>query len=112
MGSVTKIWNTRNLKQRAHRHWVRFNEEMLISNGQQDQSSVLSIGQAIPGKPLLATLKVASGHLIQEIGNNGELVINNKNVRLLVVIRAIEESRVLVEFGVPRGDHTQIALGA
>ena len=112
MGSITKIWNTRNLKQRLHRYWVRFNEEMLISNGQQDQGSVLTIGPAFAGKPLLATIKVAEGQRTQEIGSDGELVINVKNVRLPVVIRAIEESRVLVEFGVPRGDHTQIALGA
>ena len=112
MGSVTEIWNTRHLPRDLRRHWVRCHQEMLICSEQQEQRGVLSIGQQFAGGPLFATLKVAVCQVTEEISREGKLFININNLRLLVVIRAIDDSRVLLEFSVPRGDQTQIAVGA
>ncbi len=112
MGSVTEIWSAHNLKRGLRRYWVRFREEMLIFGGRPDHSGVLSICQPTTRGPLFATLKVAVGQITEEIGRGGQLVIEIHNLRLVVVVRAVESTRVLLEFGVPRGNQAKIALGA
>jgi hypothetical protein len=60
----------------------------------------------------LATLVFAYGEFTAEIVRGGELIIDMHDLRLVVVVRALEAERVLIEFGVPRGNRTLIALGA
>jgi hypothetical protein len=112
MGSVTEIWSARNLKRGLRRHWVHLREEILISGGRPDQSGVLSICQPTAGGPLVASLRVAVGRFTEEIGRGGQLFIDIRDLRLVVVVRAVEGTRVLLEFGMPRGNAATIALGA
>jgi hypothetical protein len=112
MGNVTELWNTRNLQRGLRRHWIPFREKIHISGGQANQSGVLSIHQPMPGGPLFATLDVEAGQLTEEIGRGGELVIDFHELRLVVVVRAVEDTRALLEFGVPRGQQAHIALSA
>jgi len=110
MGSVTEIWNARNLKTGLRRHWVRFGEEIQISGDLMAHSGVLSIWQTIPGGRLYATLKVAPDELTGEIVRGEELVIRIHDLVLVVFVRAVEGARALVEFGVPPGNRAKVAL--
>jgi hypothetical protein len=110
MGNVAEIWNARNLQRGLRRHWVRLGDEMLISDHQSDQCGSLSICRPTAHGQLFATLTLTDRQLTEEITRSGELVIHIHDIELVVSVRAIEGTRVLVEFGMPKGDHTRIAL--
>lgn len=110
--SVTMLWNTRNAKPGRRRHWVRLDEDMHIWSDDRTQSGVLSLSRNGADGPLRVILNVDGRRISDEITANGELLITIKNVKLLLVVRAVEESRVFLEFGMPRGDQTRIAISA
>jgi hypothetical protein len=112
VGSVTEIWSARKLKPGLRRHWVRFGEAIRISSDETAHRGELSIWRPIADGPLYAALTVAGREFTGEIGRGGELVIHIHDLSLVVAVRAIERGRALVEFGVPRGNHAKVALGA
>ncbi len=112
MDNVAEIWNARNLQRGLRRHWVHLGDEMMISDHQSRQCGSLSIRRPNAHGRLFATLTLADKRLTEEITRSGELVIHIRDIQLVVSVRAIEGTRVLVEFGMPKGDHTKIALWA
>ncbi len=112
MGNVAEIWSPRTLKRGMQRHWVGLGEDMLISGTHQTQFGQLSINRPTAGGRLFATLTLDDKRLTEEIFRSGDLVIQIRDLKLIVAVRAIEGSRVLVEFGVPQGDTTRVALWA
>jgi hypothetical protein len=110
VGSVTEIWSVRNLQRGLRRHWVRLGEEMAISGDHPGQYGVLSICRAAASGRLFATLTLDDKQLTEEVTRRGELVISIREIKLVLAVRAVEGARVLVEFGVPHGDRTRIAL--
>jgi len=112
VGNVAEIWNPRTLKRGTHRHWVGLGEEMLISGNHPTQFGQLSICRPTAGGRLFATLTLDDKRLTEEIFRSGDVVIQIRDLKLVVAVRAVEGSRVLVEFGVPQGDATRVALWA
>jgi hypothetical protein len=112
VGNVAHIWNARSLQRGLHRHWVGFGERMVISGEHPGQCGVFSICEPNASGRLFATLTLEDKHLTEEILRTGELVIHICDMELVVSVRAVEGSRVLVEFGMPKGDRTRIALWA
>ena len=110
MDNIAEIWNARNLQRGLRRHWVRLGDEMMISDNRSEQCGSLSICRPNAHGRLFATLTLADKQLTEEITRSGELVIHIRDIELVVSVRAIEGTRVLVEFGMPKGDHTKIAL--
>ena len=83
---------------------------MVISGGHPEQCGVLSIRGPDAGGRLFATLRLDDKQLTEEVPRGGELLINIRDLKLVVAVRAVEDARVLVEFGVPHGDRTRVAL--
>jgi hypothetical protein len=110
MNNVAEIWNARNLKRGLHRHWVRLGDEMMISGEQHDACGALSICRPNANGRLFATLTLADRQLTEEVTRSGELVVQIRDIELIVSVRAIEGTRVLVEFGMPHGNRAKIAL--
>jgi hypothetical protein len=110
MNNVVEIWNACNLKRGLRRHWVGLGDQMVISGTPSEQCGALSICRPDANGPLFATLTLADRQLTEEITRSGELKIHINDIELVVSVRAIDGARVLVEFGMPKGDHTRIAL--
>jgi len=110
MNNVAEIWNARNLQRGLRRHWVGLGDEMIISDSQSGPCGSLSICRPYANGRLFATLTLSDRRLTEEVTRSGELVIHINDIELIVSVRAIEGKRVLVEFGMPKGDHTKIAV--
>jgi hypothetical protein len=110
VGNVTEIWNVRNLERGLRRHWVRFGDEIVISDDHPEQCGVLSICRPAASGRLFATLTLDDKQLTEEIIRSGDLVISIRDIQLVVAVRAVEGARVLVEFGIPQGNHAKVAL--
>lgn len=92
------------------RHWVRLGDEMLISGNEPAQCGVLSICRPAQNGRMFATLIFDDVFVTEEIVRSGDLVIQIRDLKLVVAVRAIEGNRVLVEFGIPHGGTARVAL--
>ena len=110
MDSVAEIWNPRNMKRGLSRHWVALDGEMTIYRAPQKTCGALAISRPNASGRLFATLTLADRELTEEITRSGEVVVHIGDMELVVSVRAIEGTRVLVEFGTPRGTNATVAL--
>lgn len=110
MGNVAEIWNARGLKRGLRRHWVRLGDEMEISGAQTGQCGALTLCQPHANGRLFARLTLDDKQLIEEVTRSGELMLHIRGIDLIVSVRAVEGTRVLVEFGTPQGHQARVAL--
>lgn len=108
MSNVVQLWNPRGHRN-LRRHWVSFAERIVISGEHVDQSAVLSV---LPTgcDELRVTLRCIGGEFEERITPGHDITVRLHGVELVIGVKAVDEDRMLVEFGVPFGRKVRISL--
>ncbi|CAN0441802.1 unnamed protein product, partial [Phaeothamnion confervicola] len=101
MNNVVQISNARDATRGAPRHWVRLGSDQPGTDAQRGECGALAIGPPNASGRLFATLTLTDRHLTEELTRSGEFFIHICDIKLMVSVRAVEGTRVLVEFGMP-----------
>jgi hypothetical protein len=112
MSNVAQLWNTR-CNQRLRRHWVSFSDRIVIAGEDLDQSGVLSVlptGREGDREALRARLRVLGNEFEEVVTPGQDITIWIHGLELVVAVRAVEDERMLVEFGVPPGSKVGVTL--
>ncbi len=112
MNNVSKLWNTRR-SQRVQRHWVSFAEHIVIAGEDFEQSGVLSVlptGRETGREALRARLRVLGNEFEEVVMPGQNINVWIHGLELVVTVRAVEDDRMLVEFGVPLGSRVGVTL--
>ncbi len=108
MGKVTQLWNPRS-NHLLRRNWVLFGERIVIVGDNVDQAGALTVLSVGPNE-LCARLRVL-GQEFEEIVTPGhDITVTIHKLELVVGIKAVEDERMLVEFGVPPGSKVSVTL--
>jgi len=114
VGSVTRIWSVRNFKSPLKRYWVGFNEDVFIHGENAEQSGVLSItppqGSAAECGSITANLRVFGREVTQVLQPGEDISVRIYGLELIIGVRALEDDRLLLEFGIPHGTHASLTL--
>lgn len=100
MGSVTQLWNPRG-NRALHRYWVAFDDLMIIEGEDPEHAGVLSVRPDGPAG-LRARLRVLGGEFESMVEHGCDITTWINGLALFIGVKAIEETRMLVVFGVPR----------
>jgi hypothetical protein len=106
--NVAQLWNLR-AGHRMRRHWVSFSERMIIAGGNLEQSGVLSV-PPIGHEGLKARLRVLGKDSEELVAPGHDITVWIHGLELVIVVRAVEDDRMLVEFGVPPGSKVGVTL--
>lgn len=109
MSNVVHLWNPRS-NHRLRRHWVSFSERIIIGGESIEQAGVLSVLPA-GNDELHARLRVM-GHEYEEVVTPGhDITVRISGLELIIGVKAVEDERMLVEFGIPPGSTVGVTLG-
>jgi len=107
VGKIVRLWNPRGNRSLA-RYWVAFDEQIRIDGDTSEQAGVLSL------QPVRGTLHArlqAIGCDVEETVNQGEDVsIRINGLTLFVGVKALDDRRMLVEFGKQPGCRVNVTL--
>lgn len=112
MSNVAQLWNTRR-SQRLRRHWVSFSDRIVITGEDLDQSGVLSVlptGREGDRDALRARLRVLGNEFEEVVTPGQDITVWIHGLELVVAVRAVEDERMLVEFGIPPGSRVGVTL--
>jgi hypothetical protein len=110
VGSVTKIWSPRNFCSPLKRYWFAFHEDVFIHGENVEQSGVLSIRPPHDSDAITAHLRVFGREVTQVLQPGEDISVRIHGLELIVGVRAVEDDRLLLEFGVPQGSHASLTL--
>jgi Fe2+ transport system protein FeoA len=109
MSNVVHLWNPRS-NQHLRRRWVSFSEQIIIGGESIEQAGVLSV-QPAGNDELRARLRVM-GHEYEEVVTPGhDITVRISGLELIIGVKAVEDERMLVEFGIPPGSNVGVTLG-
>ena len=108
MSNVVQLWNPRS-NHRLRRHWVSFDERIIIAGEDMDQSGVLSV-QHVDREELRARLRVMGREFEEVVTPGHDITVWIHGLELIVGVKAVEDDRMLVEFGVPPGSKVGVTL--
>lgn len=112
MSNVAQLWNPRG-SHKLRRHWVSFADRIVIAGEDLDQSGVLSVlptGREGGRDGLRARLRVLGNEFEEVVAPGQDIVVWIHGLELVVAVRAVEDGRMLVEFGVPPGSKIGVTL--
>jgi hypothetical protein len=110
VGSVTRIWSVRNFRSPLKRYWVGFHEDVFIHGETPEQSGVLSICPPEDSAAITAHLRVFGREVTQVLQPGEDISVRIHGLELIVGVRAVEDDRLLLEFGIPEGSHASLTL--
>lgn len=108
MGNVVQLWNPR-IDHRLGRHWVRFDDPIVVGGTCPDQSGVLTIAPLGEDR-LQARLQVIGNEYEETITPGNDIALWINGLYMLIGVTAVEDGRALVAFGVPRGSQANVTL--
>ncbi len=112
MSNVAQLWNLRR-SQNLRRHWVSYSDRIVIEGEDLDQSGVLSVlpsGRSGDRDALRARLRVLGGEFEEVVAPGQDITVWIHGLELVIAVRAVEDERMLVEFGVPAGAKVGVTL--
>ena len=109
MGDIVQLWNPRS-KHRLRRNWVSFGETITSVGENLGQSGVLLVLSVGPDE-LCARLRTMGREFEETITPGHDITVWIKELELVIGVKAIENARMLVEFGVPPGSKVSVTLG-
>ena len=95
MGEVAQLWNSRS-KHSLRRHWISFQDRIVIGGEYLDQTGVLSVQRVSQGE-LRARLRVM-GREFEEV------------IKVIVGVKAVDGERMLAAFGIQPGSNVCVSL--
>jgi hypothetical protein len=110
VGNVTQLWNPHGSR-RTPRHWISYDERIVIGGEKREQAGELSVRPGDGGK-LHARLHVADGDFDEQVAPGEDLAIWINGLRLFVDLIAVEERRMLAAFRAPVGAQVSVTLRA
>lgn len=110
MGKVAQLWNPRS-SHRLRRHWISFEDQIIIGGESLEQAGVLSVRPACQGE-LRARLRVMGCEFEEAIKAGNDIVIWINGLELFIGVKAIDDKRMLVAFGIPPGSKVNVTLDA
>jgi hypothetical protein len=110
VGTVTQLWNPRG-ERRLPRHWISYDERILIGGEGREQAGVLSVRPGAGGA-LRARLQVAGGDFGESIEPGHDLAIWINGLSLFVDLIAVGEQRLLASFRAPAGARVRVTVEA
>lgn len=100
MGSVTQLWNPCG-NRTLHRYWVSFSDRIIIEGENPEHAGVLSLRpEGTHG--LKARLQILGSECESPVAPGCDITLWINGLALFIGVKAVEETRVLVAFGVPR----------
>lgn len=108
MGNVVQLWNPR-IDPRLGRHWVRFEDPVIVGGDNPGQAGVLTLLSAGDDK-LRVRLQVIGNEFEEDIAPGSDIALWINGLEMLVGVAAVEHGRALVAFGIPRGSHANVTL--
>jgi len=106
--NVVHLWNPRSIHH-LRRQWISFSERIIIGGENIEQSGVLSVLPAGDDE-LRARLQVM-GHEYEEVVTPGhDITVRISGLELIIGVKAVEDERMLVEFGIPPGSRVGVTL--
>lgn len=108
MGKVAQLWNPRG-NQTLRRHWVAFEDQIVIGGETQEQSGVLSVRPVRQGE-LRARLRVMGREYEEAVCAGHDIAIWINGLQLFVGVKAVDDEHMLVAFGIPQGSTVNVTL--
>jgi hypothetical protein len=110
MSNVVHLWNPRSNHQ-LRRHWVAFSERIVIDGENLEQSGVLSV-LPVGHDELRARLRVMGKEFEEVVTPGHDITVWIGGLELIIGVKAVEDDRMLVEFGIPPGSKVGVTLDA
>lgn len=108
MGNVVQLWNPR-IDPRLGRHWVRFEDPVIVGGDNPGQAGVLTLLPAGDDR-LRVRLQVIGNEYEEDVSPGNDIALWIHGLQMLVGVSAVEEGRALVAFGIPRGSRANVTL--
>jgi len=108
MGKLARLWNPRG-NQKLRRHWISFEDQIVIGGETSAQAGVLSVRPASQGE-LRARLCVEGGEYEELVHAGNDIAIWINGLTLFIGVRAVDEERMLVAFGIAPGAKVNVTL--
>ena len=110
MGKVAQLWNPRG-NRCLRRHWVSYEDQIIIDGGSLEQAGVLSVRPGCKGQ-LRARLRVMGRDYEEAISAGNDLSIWINGLNLFVGVKAVDDAHMLLAFGIQRGAKVNLTLAA
>jgi Fe2+ transport system protein FeoA len=110
VGNVAQMWNPRS-SQRLRRHWVSFEDQIIIGGEGLEQAGVLSVRHVGEGE-LCARLRVMGREFEESVVAGNDIAVWINGLELFIGVKAVDEERMLVAFGIPPGSKVNVTLDA
>ena len=108
MGKLIQFWNSRS-KHSLRRHWISFQDRIVIGGEGLEQTGVLSVRRACQGE-LLARLRVMGRELEEVIKVGNDIAVWINGLELIVGVKAVDDERMLAAFGIQPGSNVSVTL--
>ena len=108
MANVARLWNPRS-SHRLRRYWISFEEQIVIGGESPEQAGVLSVRPACQGE-LRARLRVMGRKFEEPVNAGNDIAVWVNGLKLFVCVKAVEDARMLVAFGIPSGSTVNVTL--
>lgn len=110
MGELARLWNPR-CNNRLRRHWVAYEDRIVIGGEGLHQAGVLSVRPGRHGE-LRARLRVMGRAFEEAISHGHDIAVWINGLELYVGVTAIDAGRMLLVFGIPPGTKVSVTLEA
>ena len=108
MGEVAQLWNSRS-KHSLRRHWISFQDRIVIGGEYLDQTGVLSVQRVSQGE-LRARLRVMGREFEEVIKVGNDIAVWINGLELIVGVKAVDGERMLAAFGIQPGSNVCVSL--
>lgn len=108
MAKVAQLWNPRS-NHGLRRYWISFEDQIVIGGENLDQAGVLSLRPAGTGE-LRARLRVMDDEFEQAVSSGNDIAVWINGLQLFVGVKAIDDERMLLAFGIPPGTRVNLTL--
>ena len=110
MAKVAQLWNPRG-NRRLRRYWMSFKDRIIIGGESPEQAGILSVRPARQGE-LHARLQVMGRRFEEPVNAGNDIAVWINGLKLVVCVKAVEDARMLVAFGVPTDTTVSVTLEA
>jgi hypothetical protein len=110
VGKVAQLWNPRG-NQKLRRHWVSFEDRIVIGGERLEQAGMLSLQPPCRSEPR-ARLRVMGREYEEAVHPGNDIVVWINGLTLFIGVKAVDDERMLVSFGIPPGSKVDVTLDA
>jgi hypothetical protein len=110
VGSVAQLWNPRSNRS-LRRYWISSEDQIIIGGENLEQTGVLSLRPVCQGE-LRARLRVKDRKFEESVSAGNDIAIWINGLKLFIGVKAIDDERMLLAFGIAPGAKVNVILYA